>query len=229
MHSHRVPTILSMRLPIAVLILLTATSAGAQSQPSRTSHPVCFGVQLARAERCGTFAVTEIGVRGRLTGPTDHAERDRSHAYPVLQSHAFAVGGLLRPVGTRSALGVVAEIGGGDARQGIGVRYDRALAGPLRLDVTGGMMRVETHQVNVVKRTMTSGPFADATMHLADLAAIQLRGERFAGDGGRIRPGSALYVGARIEGKAGLESTAAGVAAMLIVMTILFFAGGEDT
>jgi hypothetical protein len=89
-------------------------------------------------------------------------------------------------------------------------------------------MRVETHQVDVVKRTMTNGPFADATLHVADLVAVQLRGERFAGDGGRIKPGSAVYLGGRIEGKAGLATSAGVALAAWIVVALLVFSGQGD-
>lgn len=201
----------TIRFTVMVVFLVCAHALAAQQQRAG----VCFGVEAA--SRCAAFFIIEGGGRVRLTGQTDHSTRDRAHAFPILQNHGFLVSGFAWPAGDRAALGVVGELGGGDARQGIGVRYDRALVGKLRLDVTAGGMRVETHQAGVTRRRMTSGPFGDVTLHVHDLFAIQARGERFAGDGGIVKPASALYLGGRIEGKPGL-----GAAGTFLVLASIF-------
>ena len=208
----------AMTSALLMIFLAAARPLAAQApQPG-----VCFGVQLDGGARCRGYVIIEGGGRLRLSGQTDHATRDRAHAYPVLQNHGFIAGGVAWPAGDRAALGVVGEIGGGDARQGIGVRYDRALVGRLRLDITAGGMRVETHQAGVTRRRMTKGPFADATLHVHDLVAIQLRGERFAGDRGIVKPASALYLGARLEGKSGLGAVGT---ALLLASIFVIYAG----
>jgi hypothetical protein len=210
-----------MRPTLVLTLGLLAAPLGAQRAPR---HP-CFGVDIPG--RCSVSAILEGWIRGKLGSRSDPAERDRAHAYPVLRSHGFVAAGVAWPVGGGSALGVVAELGGGDSRQGIGVRFDQQLRGPLRLDVTAGRMRVETHEVNVVRRRMTPGPFADATLHVADLVAVQARAERFPGDGGRIRPGRAVYLGARIEGKAGAATSMVALVAAWAAVVVAFFVAGD--
>ncbi|HEX8848676.1 MAG TPA: hypothetical protein VF761_04005 [Gemmatimonadaceae bacterium] len=208
--------------------LSLAFLAGAYALPAQQHTPgVCLGVDIGAERRCAAFFIIEGGGRVRLTGQTDHSTRDRTHAYPILQNHGFLASGVAWPVGNRAALGVVGEIGGGDARQGIGVRYDRALVGRLRLDLTAGGMRVETHQAGVTRRRMTSGPFADATLHVHDLFAIQARGERFAGDGGLVKPASALCVGGRLEGKPGLGAAGTFLVLASIFLVYAFFTSSE--
>jgi hypothetical protein len=209
----------AIRFVPMVIMLAASRPAGAQ----QNDRGVCFGVQLDAGRGCAAFFVIEGGGRVRLTGQTDHSTRDRTHAYPILQNHGFLASGVAYPIGERSALGVVGELGGGDARQGIGMRYDRTLVGRLRLDLTAGEMRVETHQAGVTRRRMTAGPFAEATLHVHDLFAIQARGERFAGDGGVVKPASALYLGGRIEGKPGLGAAGTFLVLASIVLVYAFF------
>lgn len=213
-----------MRGPVLLALLSSLCAASLSAQVAR--HP-CFGVRILPAGGCSAFILIEGGGRMMLTPDRDRSESDPAHAYPVLRNHGFLAAGLAWPAGDRAALGVVGEIGGGDGRQGIGVRYDYRLTPRLRLDLTGGAMRVETHQVNVVRRRMTAGPFADATLHFTDLLAVQARAERFAGDGARIKPGSAVYLGARIEGKSGLAASGTFVALAWVTVVVLYFAAGD--
>ena len=207
----------TMRFTLAAALIAAALPLPAQQHRAA----VCFGVEVDA--KCAAFFIIEGGGRVRLTGETDHSTRDRAHAFPILRNHGFLATGLAWPAGTGAALGVVGELGGGDARQGIGVRYDRALTGKLRLDLTAGGMRVETHQAGVTRRRMTAGPFGDVTLHVHDLLAIQARGERFTGDGGVVKPASALYLGGRIEGKPGLGAAGTFLVVASIFLVYAFF------
>ena len=189
----------------------------------------CFGVKLGAGDQCASFGIVELGVRARLTGQTDHSTRDPSHAYPVLAGHGFIAAGLARRIGGRSALGAVAELGGGDARQGLGVRYDRQLAEHARLDLTVGGMRVETHQRGVTRRRNANGTFADAALRANDLFVLQARVERFPGDGAIIKPARAAYLGVRVDGGGAVKTTLAALAILALHDIIVFFCGGKGS
>lgn len=213
------------------LLALVGAPLGAQDEPAASAPPgrdrLCFGVRLEGA-RCGGFFVLDLGGRTILTGKIEPPANDRVNVYPRLDSHYYVDGGFLFPMGSRSALGVVGEIGGGEGRQGLGLRYVREIARPLRLDLTGGPFRVEGHQLGVTRRRWANGAFGDATLHFADLLAVQARADLVPG-GGTMKRASAGYLGLRIEGKSGVKVTTIAAATTLVGIYILYFAVGEDT
>lgn len=222
---------------LLAIVVSLPVSIGAQQLELASPRPIidgsssadgwCFGVKLGAGDHCASFGLVELGVRARLTGQTDHSTGDPAHAYPLLASHGFVAAGLAWRIGDRSALGAVAELGGGDVRQGLGVRFDRQLAEHARLDLTVGGMRVETHQRGVTRRRNANGTFADAALRANELFVIQARVERFPGDGAIIKPARAAYLGLRVDSGGAVKTTLVAVAILAVLDIVFFFGGGN--
>lgn len=189
----------------------------------------CFGVELRPREQCANFSILEIGARLRASGNTDHSTRDPAHAYPRLEDHGYVALGLAHRIAGRSALGMVGELarGGGD-REAIGVRFDHQLGEIPRLDLTAGMMRVETHQRGVTRRRWASGTFGDAAIRASELFVIQARFEHVPGDGSLVKPANATYVGMRVDGIGAVKTTLAAAAILALLEFYVLTGGGGD-
>jgi hypothetical protein len=189
----------------------------------------CFGMKLRPRDRCANFTLLEIGARLRASGNTDHSTRDPAHAYPRLEDHGYLALGLAHRIASRSALGVVGEYarGGGD-RTAIGVRFDQQLAEIPRLDLTAGVMRVQTHQRGVTRRRWANGTFVDAAVRASELFVIQGRLDHVPGDGGLVKPATATYVGMRVEGGGAVKTTIVAITILAALELFIFFGGGGD-
>jgi hypothetical protein len=186
----------------------------------------CFGMKLRARDRCANFALLEIGVRLRASGQTDHSTGDPAHAYPRLEDHGYLALGLAHRIAQRSALGVVGELArGGGEREAIGVRFDQQLGEIPRLDLTAGVMRVETHQRGVTRRRWANGTFVDGAVRASELFVIQARVEHIPGDGGLVKPANATFVGMRVEGGGAVKATLVAAALMAV---LLMYAVGTD-
>ena len=189
----------------------------------------CFGMKLRRRDQCSNFTLLEIGARLRASGNTDHSTRDPAHAYPRLEDHGYVALGLAHRIANRSALGVVGEVArGGGEREAIGVRFDQQLGEIPRLDLTAGVMRVETHQRGVTRRRWANGTFADAAVRASELFVVQARLEHVPGDGGLVKPATATYVGMRVEGGGAVKTTLVAAAILALLEFYVFFGGGGD-
>ena len=189
----------------------------------------CFGMKLQPRDGCSNFALLEIGARLRTSGQTDHSTGDPAHAYPRLEDHGYLALGLAHRVARRSALGLVGEIArGGGEREAIGVRFGQQLGEIPRLDLTGGVMRVETHQRGVTRRRWASGTFIDAAVRASDLFVLQGRLEHVPGDGAIVKPANAAFVGMRVEGGGAVKTTVVALAILAVLEAYLFFGGGND-
>jgi hypothetical protein len=219
-----VAAIVPLALPAQRLTVVPPRVAVAAPSPN---GGWCFGVKLRSRDRCANFGILEIGARFRASGQTDHSTRDPAHAYPTLEDHGYLALGLAHRVAARSALGVVGEYGaGGGERQSIGVRFDQQLGEIPRLDLTAGMMRVETHQRGVTRRRTANGTFVDAAVRANDLFVIQARVDHIPGDGALVKPANATYVGMRVEGGGAVKTTVAAAAILSVLMIFVFFGGG---
>ena len=156
--------------------------------------------------------------------PDRHAPR-RLHARhrPARPARTLA---LAHRVAARSALGIVGEVArGGGEREAIGVRFDQQLGGIPRLDLTAGVMRVETHQRGVTRRRWANGTFVDASVHASELFVVQARLEQVPGDGGLVKPANATFVGMRVEGGGAVKTT---IVAAVLMTVLLIYAVGTD-
>lgn len=188
----------------------------------------CFGMKLRPRDRCANFTLLEIGARLRASGNTDHSTRDPAHAYPRLEDHGYLALGLAHRVARRSALGVVGEVArGGGEREAIGVRFDQQLGEVPRLDLTAGVIRVETHQRGVTRRRWANGTFVDGAVRANDLLVLQARVEHVPGDGGLVKPASATFVGMRVEGGGAVKTTLVAATILAALELYLFFFGGD--
>lgn len=221
-------------LVIVFLAPVALAAQGPAPAPARatvvdtsTAPGWCFGVKLAPRDRCANFAIIEIGARFRTSGRTDHSTRDPAHAYPTLDDHGYLAVGVAHGIAPRTALGVVGEYGGGGGeRQSVGVRFDRQLGAVPRLDFTAGLLRVETHQRGVTKRRWATGRFVDGAIRASDLLVIQARVEHVPGDGARVKPATAAFIGTRVEGGGAVKTTIVAVALLAILEAYVFFGGG---
>lgn len=210
---------------VLVAVAITPAAAHAQ-QASLPNGGWCFGVKLRPRDRCANFGIVEIGGRFRTTPKTDHSTQDPAHAFPTLENHGYLSLGLAHRVADRSALGVVGEYGaGGGERQAIGVRFDQQLGEIPRLDLTAGMVRVETHQRGITRRRMANGTFVDAAVRASDLFVVQARVEHIPGDGGIVKPANATYLGLRVEGGGAVKTTIAASAILAVFIVFAFLRG----
>lgn len=208
-------------------LALAPASSPLAAADSLPNGGLCFGVKLRPRDRCANFAVVEIGARFRASGQTDHSTRDPAHAWPTLENHGYLALGLAHRVAARSALGVVGEYGaGGGERLGIGVRFDEQLGEIPRLDLTAGVMRVETHQRGVTRRRDANGIFVDVALRASDLFVIQARVDHVPGDRALVKPANATYVGMRVEGGGAVKTTVVALALLAAFEFFIFFGGG---
>jgi hypothetical protein len=228
----RTPCLLvfSALLPLALRAQRLEPSPAHVAADSLPNGGWCFGVKLRARDRCTSFAILEIGARFRVSGQTDPSTGDPAHAYPRLENHGYLALGLAHRVADRAALGVVGEYGaGGGEREGVGVRFDQQLGEYARLDLTAGGMRVQTHQRGVTRRRMANGTYLDAAVRASDLLVIQARVDHVPGDGGLVKPASATYVGARVEGGGAVKTTIVASAVVgVLLLYVFFFGGGGD-
>jgi hypothetical protein len=219
-------TLVPLALPAQRLELAPARVALVEPAPD---GGWCFGMKLRSRDRCANFTLLEIGARLRASGNTDHSTRDPAHAYPRLEDHGYLALGVAHRIAKRSALGVVGEVArGGGEREAIGVRFDQQLGEIPRLDLTAGVMRVETHQRGVTRRRWANGTFADAAVRASELFVVQARLEHVPGDGGLVKPATATYVGMRVEGGGAVKTTLVAAAILALLEFYVFFGGGGD-
>lgn len=187
----------------------------------------CFGAKLRARDRCSDFFLLEMGARFRASGATDHSTRDPAHAYPTLDDHAYLALGVAHRVARGTALGGVIEGGaGGGERASLGVRFDQQLGERIRLDLSGGLMRAQTHQAGVTHRRDANGIFADAAIRASDVAVIDARFDHIPGDGRLVKPANAAYVGMRVEGTGAVKTTIAGAAILSVLIIFIWLGGG---
>jgi hypothetical protein len=219
-------TLVPLALPAQRLELAPPRVALAEPAPD---GGWCFGMKLRPRDRCANFTLLEIGARLRASGNTDHSTRDPAHAYPRLEDHGYLALGVAHRIAKRSALGVVGEVArGGGEREAIGVRFDQQLGEIPRLDLTAGVMRVQTHQRGVTRRRWANGTFADAAVRASELFVVQARLEHVPGDGGLVKPATATYVGMRVEGGGAVKTTLVAAAILALLEFYVFFGGGGD-
>ena len=222
------------RLALIAIVLVAPHMALAQGSPPNVviapgeTDRWCFGVKLDTRPDCRNFALLELGVRARATGQTDHSTRDPAHAYPVLDHHGFAVLGYARRISGGTAVGVVGEVGAGESRRGVGLRFDQTLGRHARLDFTVGGMQLETHQRGIVRTRMTGGTFADAAIRVNEVLVLQARGENFPGDGSLVKPASGAYIGARVEGGGAVKTTLVAMTLLAAMAVVLYVTGGGE-
>jgi hypothetical protein len=218
----------------AIVLLIPCAARGQQPAPNAGvtrpagPDPWCFGVKLDTRPDCENFAVLELGVRARASGQTDHSTRDPAHAYPVLDDHGFAVLGYARRISDGAALGVVGEVGAGESRRGLGLRFDQTLGRHARLDFTVGGLQLETHQRGVTRTRLTGGTFADAAIRVNEVLILQARGENFHGDGSLVKPASGAYIGVRVDGGGAVKTTLLALTLLAAMSVVIFFTGGGE-
>ena len=230
-----------MRRAACTLVLLTLVPLALPAQRLELALPRvtlaepapdggwCFGMKLGSRDRCANFTLLEIGARVRASGNTDHSTRDPAHAFPRLEDHGYLALGVAHRIARRSALGIVGEVArGGGEREAIGVRFDQQLGEIPRLDLTAGVMRVQTHQMGVTRRRGANGTFADAAVRASELFVVQARLEHVPGDGGLVKPANATYVGMRVEGGGAVKTTLVAAAILALLEFYVFFGGGGD-
>lgn len=219
-------TLVPLALPAQRLELAPPRVALAEPAPD---GGWCFGMKLRSSDQCSNFTLLEIGARLRASGNTDHSTRDPAHAYPRLEDHGYLASGLAHRIAKRSAFGIVGEVArGGGEREAIGVRFDQQLGEIPRLDLTAGVMRVQTHQMGVTRRRWANGTFADAAVRASELFVVQARVEHVPGDGGLVKPANATYVGMRVEGGGAVKTTLVAAAILALLEFYVFFGGGGE-
>ena len=223
---------IAFTLAISTMVPLALTAQGLQVAPTAAvtgqlpNGGWCFGVRLRPADRCVEFLLLEMGARFRTTGATDHSTRDPAHAYPTLGNHAYLGLGLAHRLTRRSAVGGIIEAGAGAGeRLSAGIRFDQQLDPRIRIDLTGGVMRAETHQRGVTRRRNANGVFVDGALRASDLAVIDARFDHIPGDGRIVKPANAAYLGMRAEGTGAVKTTIAGAAIVSVLIIIAFFGG----
>jgi len=218
---------------LAIGLMAGAPAAGVAQDVPTSSDP-CFS-HPARDD-CDAWWVFEVAGHLPLavSSETFQLENATAEEYQAFGPHVSWDVGYMRPIGGRSAIGVVgmAGYGGPAERWAIKGRYGLDLPGSSSLDLSAGWLHAV---VDGFSQRDGRGVTADLRLSRGDWLSAGLRYDRVSTDplagqdlGAHLFPtAQALYGGVTLRQRAGLYGTA-GVGAVLGAYVLLIWLGGPE-